>query len=126
MTEKTWKRPTVRMMFPKKGMDYTMVKFRNPAKKGETWNVSVHGKGGGPHTESGHYDPTIPMTFESQVVQTIRGQYHTYVLVTYQEKALRPDPSAPFPKMVMKRLFNRAAAYCKRHGFVNVDPRWKQ
>lgn len=126
MTE-TWKRPTVsiRKDLIRKGTDYTMVKFRNPAKKGETWYISVHGLGGGPWTGNG-YDPSIPQTFESEVTQHIRGRYEVYSLVKYNEKAIRKSPDAPFPKMVMKRLFNRAAAYCARRGFVNVDPRWKK
>jgi len=127
MKEENWKRPTIRILPPRrKEPAYVMVKFKNPAKKGETWHVSVVGMGAGPFKAHGEYDPSIPQTFKSEVTQHVSGRYHVYTLVEYTEKALRKDPHGPFPKMVMKRLFNRAAAYCTRHGFVNVDPRWKK
>lgn len=104
-------------------LPYTMVKFRKPGHKGETWYVSVHKMGGGPHTKDG-IDLRIPATFKAEVTQHVSGRYAVYGLAEFTEKAKLKDIRA-FPPAVMKRLFKKAEAFCNKHGFVNVDVRWK-
>jgi hypothetical protein len=108
----------------KKGMSYTMVRFRKPGHKGETWYVSVHGCGGGPYTKDG-YDSSIPARFTSSVTQRVTGRYHVYTLAEF-EKTARVSRNHEHPEHVYKILFKKAVDFCKKHGYVNVDPRWKK
>jgi len=107
---------------PKKP-EYTSVRFRKPGHKGETWYVSVHKMGGGPHTKDG-VDLRIPARFRADVLQTMTGRYHVYTLADFEEfvKLKKIDD---FPPAVMKRLYKKCEAFCNKNGYVNVDPRWK-
>lgn len=109
-----------------KGMDLVSVRFRKPGHKGETWYVTVSGRGGGPYL--GHppyFDPKIPATFIADVTQTFTGKYHTYVIKEFVEKK-RITRRNEHPIAVYRRLFKKAVEYCNKHGFVVADPRWKK
>lgn len=105
------------------GGNYTSVRFRKPGHKGETWHVSVFRRGGGPYTKDG-IDLRIPATFAAEVSQIVSGRYHVYTLAEFEKKVKLKDIHE-FRPSTMKALFKQAEAFCNKHGYVNVDPRWK-
>jgi hypothetical protein len=119
------RRKKMRIVNPSKntGTDFTMVRFRKPGHKGETWYVSVNRMGGGPYTKDG-INLKIPATFTAEVTQHVANRYAVYSLAEFSEKILLKDiHEHPLP--IRKRLFKKAEAFCTKHGYVNVDPRWK-
>jgi len=107
-------------------MSYVSVRFRKPGHKGETWYVTVSGRGGGPYLkDEPYFDPKIPATFVADVTQVIAGQYHTYIVAEFTKTA-KIKKRGEHPKAVYAALFKQAVAFCKKHGYVNVDPRWKK
>lgn len=107
-------------------LPYTSVRFRKPGHKGETWHVTVSGRGGGPYL--GHppyFDPKIPATFVADVTQTVTGRYRVYILAEFVKK-VKIKHRGEHPSRVYAELFKKASEYCRKHGFVNVDSRWKK
>lgn len=107
-------------------LPYTSVRFRKPGHKGETWHVTVSGRGGGPYLkDEPYFDPKIPATFVADVSQVVTGRYRVYLLAEFVKK-VRIKRRGEHPKKVYAVLFKKASDYCRKHGFVNVDPRWKK
>lgn len=109
---------------PKKP-EYTSVRFRKPGHKGETWHVTVSGRGGGPYlTREPYFDPSIPATFVADVMQSVTGRYRIHTMAEFVKKK-KIAKRGEQPPAVYAALFKQAVAFCKQHGYVNVDPRWK-
>jgi hypothetical protein len=108
------------------GTDYCSVRFRKPGHKGETWYVTVSGRGGGPYLgHEPYFDPSIPATFKADVTQHVTGRYHVYTMAEFTKKA-KITRENKHPKAVYAALWKQAVAFCTKNGYVNVDPRWKK
>jgi len=118
-----WNSKNYRLLPSAKKPDYTMVRFRKPGHKGETWYVNINKMGGGPHQKNG-INLNIPATFKGEVTQHVTGRYAIYTLAEFVEHVKLKDIKE-FPPEILKSLFMQAVAFCNKHGFVNVDPRWK-
>jgi len=111
----------------KTGWDYSGVRFRKPGLKGITLLISVTKMGGGPYHKnwaSEGVDMKIPTRFEATVMKKVANQYGIETVAEFEKKVVLKKLD-DYPVKVLHELFKKAESFCNKHGFVNVDPRWK-